>query len=68
MGITGVSIAEKKKEYTNPVFREFYIFFFWAMIITKIYHPYESTRKLSNCLYSLLSLIHSQVEVVNKSA
>lgn len=28
MGITGVSIAEKKKEYTNPVFREFYIFFF----------------------------------------
>lgn len=27
MGITGVSIAEKKKEYTNPVFREFYIFF-----------------------------------------
>lgn len=67
MGITGVSIAEKKKEYTNPVFREFYIFFL-AMIITKIYHPYESTRKLSNCLYSLLSLIHSQVEVVNKSA
>lgn len=67
MGITGVSIAEKKKN-TQTLYLESFTFFFWAMIITKIYHPYESTRKLSNCLYSLLSLIHSQVEVVNKSA